>query len=186
MKKAIKEKVSAVLNLMKLMNVEVNDLIIYDGSIEQSGKFPLEVFYSDRTHSFDVSHSQEDKRHPLGVIIGDTIYAVSAYCNQERCLEIETFLRTDWYYDRFEKNFQGPLQGSLPTCEQANELSKHIIAYNQINAFFDLDLFDKEYIAVAGKNNNRNSQLCYYFKTGKTRQEMSFAYYVLPVCRLNE
>lgn len=186
MKKAIKEKVSAVLNLMKLMNVEVNDLVIYDGSIEQSGKFPLEVFYSDRTHSFEVSHFQEGKRNPLGVIIGDTIYAVSAYCNQERCLEIETFLRTDWYYDRFEKNFQGPLQGSLPTCEQANELSKHIIAYNQINAFFDLDLFDKEYIAVAGKNNNRNSQLCYYFKTGKTRQEMSFAYYVLPVCRLNE
>jgi len=185
MKKAIQEKVSTILNLMKLMNVKVDDLMIYDGSIEQSGKFPLEVFYSDRTHSFDVSHSQEDKRHPLGVIIGDTIYAVSAYCNREQCIEIEMFLRTDWYYDMFEKDFQGPLQGSLPTCEQANELSNHMIAYNQINAFFDFALFDKEYIAVAGMNDSINRQLCYYFKTGKTRQEMSYAY-VLPVCRLKK
>ena len=65
----MKEKVSAILNLMKLMNVKVEDLVIYNGEIERNGKFPLEVFYSDRTRSFDISHYQEDNRHPLGIII---------------------------------------------------------------------------------------------------------------------
>ena len=71
----MKQKVRALLNLMKEMGVTINDLLIYDDSIETTKKFPLEVYFSDQTRSFDVEHYYKGKhRTPEGVIISNTVF----------------------------------------------------------------------------------------------------------------
>ena len=181
----MKEKVSAILNLMKLMNVKVEDLVIYNGEIEQSGKFPLEVFYSDRTRSFDVSHSQESKRHPLGVIINDIVYALGGYVSNERSCEIPDFLQSQWYYDMWVENYQGALSGELPTSEQVDALNSNMMAYNQINAFFGMSLFERDSVAVSGDEQLNGITLCYNLKSKRTYTTLSCAY-VLPVHNLKK
>lgn len=181
----MKEKVSAILNLMKLMNVRVEDLIIYNGQIEQSGKFPLEVFYSDRTRSFDVSHSQESKRHPLGVIINNIVYALGGYVSNERSCEIPDFLQSQWYYDMWVENYQGALSGELPTSEQVDALNSNMMAYNQINAFFGMPLFERDSVAISCDEQLKDSTLCYYLKSKQTYKTSSCAY-VLPVHNLKK
>ena len=181
----MKEKVAAILNLMKLMNVKVEDLIIYNGQIEQSGKFPLEVFYSDRTRSFDVSHSQESKRQPLGVIINDVVYALVGYTSNERCYEIPHFLHSEWYYDMWEENYQGPLSGKLPTPEQVDALNSNMIAYNQINAFFGMTLFEQDSVAIYSNEQLHGTALCYNLRNKQTYKTLSCAY-VLPIHNLKK
>ena len=57
------------------MGVTIKDLQIYDDSIENTKKFPLELYYNDGTRSFDVDHPKETDSYPIGVIINNTVYA---------------------------------------------------------------------------------------------------------------
>lgn len=55
----MKEKVQAVLRLMEVMGVTIKDLQIYDDSIENTKKFPLELYYNDGTRSLMLTTRKE-------------------------------------------------------------------------------------------------------------------------------
>ena len=85
----------------------------------------------------------------------------------------------------WEENYQGALSGELPTPEQADALNSNMMAYNQINSFFGMPLFERDSVAISCDEQLKDSTLCYYLKSKQTYKTSSCAY-VLPVHNLKK
>lgn len=151
----MKEKIQAILRLMEVMGITIKDLQIYDDSIENTKKFPLELYYNDATRSFDVDYPKGTYRYPLGVIINNTVYAFIYRIENLGCGETLQHCQ-----DAFERG----RNGSLPTQEQLKTLKDHLDEYDKISVFFKYGkLMDNAgpSFAIAHPKNSRYLQYSY-------------------------
>ncbi len=157
------------------MNVTISDLSIYDDSIESTKKFPLEVYFSDKTRSFDVEHyNKGTQRIPLGVIIDNTIYALPGYLEDIDCGKAETYCSSALGYG---------FTGILPTETQIIALTENLNLYNQISVFLGHGELHKTSLAIAHTKNGSNWQNYYDMKRGITSAHNSWVN-TLPIINL--
>ncbi len=170
-------KVRALLNLMKEMGVTINDLLIYDDSIETTKKFPLEVYFSDQTRSFDVEHYYKGKhRTPEGVIIGNTVFALANRAQSIECGVAERYCN---------QAFSRDLTGTLPTEEQVALLTENLDLYEQISVFLQQGRLGKNRLAIADESNSDEWQNYYNMQRGIKCAHNSWTL-VLPVINLEQ
>lgn len=173
----MKQKVRALLNLMKEMGVTINDLVIYDDSIETTGKFPLEVYFSDQTRSFDVEHYYKGKhRTPEGVIIGNTVFALANVAESIECGKAERYCR---------QAFSRDLTGTLPTEEQVMLLTENLDLYEQISEFLQHGRLGKSCLAIVDESNSGDWQNYYDMRRGIKSAHNSWTL-TLPVINLEQ
>lgn len=153
----MQDKVDLIYKMMRYLGLSIDDLIVFDRSIDLTGKFPLEVYFSDKTRSFDVKYAfDSDVRTPLGVIIDNTVFTLGNYHNLLYATEIDDFCNN--LFDN-EKT-------SLPTVEQAKKLAEHLNEYNKISIFFQHGRLEKDCIAVSSAQSLDFVQSYYNLKDG--------------------
>ena len=155
----MKEKVQAILRLMKVMNVTINDLQLFD-DIEATKKFPLEVYYDDQTKSDDLEYYKKGlKRSPVGIVIGNTVFALPGYIDSIRCGDAEEYC---------QGVLGGGIVGSLPEKEQLEVLKEHIVEYDRI-AFYlhHPELGSDDFVCLAVKHQQNSQKRQYYYNFGK-------------------
>ena len=158
----MKEKVQAILRLMEVMNITINDLQVFDDSIEATKKFPLEVYYDDQTKSDDLEYYKKGLgRCPVGIVIGNTVFALPAYIDGPRCGYAEKYCQ--------DASLGRGVIASLPEKEQLEVLKEHIVEYDKI-AFYlqhqELGNDDRLCLAIKHPQNSHNRQHYYNFGRG--------------------
>ena len=173
----MKEKVQAVLRLMEVMGVTIKDLQIYDDSIENTKKFPLELYYNDGTRSFDVDHPKGTDSYPIGVIINNTVYAFIYRIKNVVC---------GYTLQHCQDAFGRERNGSLPTLEQLKTFKEHLDEYDKISVFFRYGTLDDNAgtrFAIAHPDNSRHLQYYYDLKREVVGADNSWNW-TLPVLNL--
>ena len=91
----MQDKVDLIYKMMRYLGLSIDDLIVFDRSIDLTGKFPLEVYFSDKTRSFDVKRAfDSDDRTPIGIIIDNTVFTLGNYHNLLFASEIDDFCKS--------------------------------------------------------------------------------------------
>ncbi len=171
----MKQKVRALLALMKEIGVTIDDLVMYDDSIETTKKFPLEVYFSDQTRSVDVEHYYKGKhRTPEGVIIGNTVFALANMAESIECGMAERYCH---------QAFSRGLTGTLPTEEQIALLTENLVLYEQVCVFLRHGRLGKNCLAIADESNSDGWQNYYDMRRGITGAHNSWTL-TLPVINL--
>lgn len=172
----MKKKVKTILELMEQLGVTIGDLQVYDDSIETTKKFPLEVYFSDRTKSYDVDYYYKSvHRTAVGIMINNTVYALADYAESVECGHSENYCR---------KAFHNGLIGSLPLSKQIVDLSNNLIAYNRISVFLKHGkLGGESRLAIADKGNSSRWQAYYNMERGIEAAHNSWTK-TLPVINL--
>lgn len=153
----MQDKVDLIYKMMRYLGLSIDDLIVFDRSIDLTGKFPLEVYFSDKTRSFDVKHSfDSDDRTPIGIIIDNTVFTLGNYHNLLFASEIDDFCKSLFDNEKV----------SLPTVEQAKKLSEHLNEYNKISLFFQNGRLERDCIAVSSAQSLDFVQSYYNLKDG--------------------
>lgn len=154
----MKEKVEAILKLMEVMGVSIEDLQVY--RLKTTNKFPLEVYYDDKTKSDDIAYYKEHQnRHPIGIVIGKTVFALPFYIDRLSCGYASMYCRS---------NFENC--GALPTVEQVKSLKAHWDDYNFISVFLksgrldDCEYLSEMLLAVSHPDNSMSRQYYYDLK----------------------
>ena len=159
----MKEKIQAILRLMEVMGITIKDLQIYDDSIKNTKKFPLELYYNDATRSFDVDYPKGTYRYPLGVIINNTVYAFIYRIENLGCGETLQHCQ-----DAFERG----RNGSLPTQEQLKTLKDHLDEYDKISVFLPNSFYgicDKVRQTVGRSARRERAENCFGARVGQRR-----------------
>ena len=151
------ENTITVLELMKRKSATIDDLQASDDSIEATGKFPWEVYFSDKSISCDVEHyCKGEQRIPIGVVIGSTMYALPDYVGREGCGRSKMYCR---------EAFPFGFIGTLPNEYQVMTLTDNLDTYNQIAVFLKHKKLGKMQLAIAHGDNSSNRQHYYDMKT---------------------
>lgn len=155
----MEEKVQAILKLMEVMGVSIDDLKVFNRSIEATKKFPLEVYYDDKTKSDDLEYYKKGlERCPIGIVIGDTVFALPSRINSPKCGEALKYCK---------EAFGRGIIGSLPIQNQFEMLKEHLTDYDKISFYLEkkrLGDDDLLYLAIEHPNNREHLQYYYDFK----------------------
>ena len=151
----MKEKVQAILKLMKVVGVTIEDLQVFNDSIESTKKFPLEVYYDDKTKSDDLEYYKKGiGRCPIGIVISNTVFALPS---RRHCAKCGNALQ--YCQDAFGRG----IEGSLPEKEQCEMLKEHLIDYDKISLYIEhsrLGNDDHLYLAI---KHPENGKVQYYY-----------------------
>ena len=158
----MKEKVEAIFKLMEVMGVTIEDLQAFNQSIEAAKKFPLEIYYDDKTRSDSLEYyNKRGNRYPIGIVIGKTVFALPFYIDRLSCGYASMHCCS-------MQGYQGC--GVLPTAEQLKSLKAHWDDYNIISVFLkcgrleDCDYLTGMFLAVFHPDNDASGQYCYDLK----------------------
>lgn len=174
----MKKKVKLIFDLMEQLGVSLEDLRIYDDSIEATGKFPLEIYYRDKTRSFDLEYyydGQDKGRFAFGVIINNTVYALACFVTDIRCGDAERYCQTC---------MPEGIVCTLPTAEQLAVLCDNLEDYNKISEFMKYGRIGKDgSYAIAHKGNTSNWQNYYCMDSKKTFAN-NYCHMAVPIINL--
>ncbi len=171
------QDIQTIFSLMERFGISMEDLILHDQPIEATKKFPLPVYFSDGTRSSDVNHYYGQNRQPLGVVIGDTLYALHV-SDSIFIDDIQECLYDDDFFKR---------QYVLPTKKQLDTLMEHIRDYNKIRLFFGWEALNPQReaieIAISDERNCETFQYRYDIQSRDVYGSNGLVH-ILPVINL--
>ena len=174
----MEEKITTVLQLMKLLDITIEDLNLYF-DIKKTKKFPLPVFYSDQSQSASLDYYENNKdKMAVGVIINKTFYAFPNHIKTSQDCESSREICKQAINKGFSCH--------LPEHSQMEDLADNLKIYNRISEFLGFDILDENSVfAIASSENLGFWQKRFKIKNKKTTASNTEVL-VLPVMLLKK